>query len=243
MTDKQRIAQWIKESRKIAVITGAGMSTESGIPDFRSSKGLYNQKTHLTVPLEDVLSRSFFESDPALFYSFFREHLRHPSAEPNEGHYFLKRLELSGIDITIITQNIDGLHQKAGSRNVIELHGNVNRVVTKSGKAYSYDQAVETENGLSVNDEWARPAVTLYGELLDSEAVFRSIKAVEEADILLVMGTSLNVYPAAGLVYDYTGSRSILVNKGQTGIRYPFAMTFKESITLFAGEVEAEMTE
>lgn len=241
MTDAKKIARWFQEAQKVAVITGAGMSTESGIPDFRSSKGLYNQKSDLMVPLEEVLSSHFFESDPALFYSFFRQHLRHPKAEPNEGHHFLKRLEESGLEVTVITQNIDGLHQKAGSQNVIELHGNVNRVISSYGQVYFYDQAVETEEGLTVDGEWVRPSVTLYGEALDATAVFDSIKAVEEADVLLVMGTSLNVYPAAGLVYDYTGNRSILVNKGQTGLRYPFNMTFLESITAWSKAVELEM--
>lgn len=241
MTDLDTVANWFEQPGKVAVISGAGLSTESGIPDFRSSKGLYNQNTSLKVPLEEVLSSHFFESEPALFYSFFRNALRHPTAEPNEGHYFLKRLEDRGAQVTIVTQNIDGLHQKAGSANVIELHGNVNRVIMASGGSFTYGEAIETDDGLSVNGEWARPAVTLYGEALDSKAVFESIKAVEEADILLVMGTSLNVYPAAGLVYDYNGRKSILVNKGQTGIRYPFAVTFKESISLWVKAVEKAM--
>lgn len=242
VTDFKKIAQWFDQYKKVAVITGAGMSTESGIPDFRSSRGLYNQETDMTVPLEVVLSSDFFETHPRLFYSFFREKLYHPKADPNEGHYFLKRLEDSGADLTIITQNIDGLHQKAGSQNVIELHGNVNRVITESGQEYTYHQAVETEDELRVNGEWARPAVTLYGEALDSKAVFNSIEAIKEADILLVMGTSLNVYPAAGLVYDYPGNKSILVNKGTTGMQYPFRLIFQQSITTWAKAVEAEMT-
>lgn len=241
MTDYVKAAQWLKNNKKIAVITGAGMSTESGIPDFRSSSGLYNKDTDLNIPLEEVLSSHFFESHPSLFYSFFRKALRHPEAKPNEGHYFLKTLEEYGLDLTIITQNIDGLHQKAGSQKVIELHGNVDRVITKSGRKYPYQMAVEKEEQLSVKGEWARPDVTLYGEMLDSEAIANSIKAVEQADVLLVMGTSLTVYPAAGLMYDYTGTNSLLVNKGFTATQYPFTLIFQEGISAWARAVKKQM--
>lgn len=241
MTDYIKAAQWLKQYKKVVVITGAGMSTESGIPDFRSSNGIYNQKTNLTVPLEEVLSSDFFEKHPGLFYSFFRKKLRYPEAVPNEGHYFLNYLEESGTDLTIITQNIDGLHQKAGCENVIELHGNVNRVITESGKFYSYQQALEKKDELRVNGEWARPDVTLYGEALDAEALFKSIESVRNADVLIVMGTSLNVYPAAGLVYDYTGNKSIFVNRGTTGIQFPFTMVFNQSISTWTKAVQDEM--
>lgn len=227
----QKVAAWLEPSQKIAVITGAGMSTESGIPDFRSAKGLYDEQTNEGVPMEEVLSRSFFDKYPKVFYRIYKDKLLYPAALPNKGHLFLKHLEDMGHDVTIITQNIDGLHQKAGSGNVLELHGNANNVITRSGKLVSFDETSMDEKGLSVSGEWARPAITLYGEALDTAVLKRSIQAVRTADILLVMGTSLNVYPAAGLIYDYTGSKSALINKGSTPLNTYFKFVFDETIS------------
>ncbi|MDZ7834054.1 MAG: NAD-dependent protein deacylase [Alkalibacterium sp.] len=216
MTSVKSVAAWLDRPQKIAVITGAGMSTESGIPDFRSAEGLYSEETGRGISMEDVLSHSFFKAHPQKFYRLYYEKLLFPDARPNPGHYFLKELEVQGHTVTIITQNIDGLHQKAGSQHVLELHGNAGRVVTASGMRADIKEAALTEKGLEVNGEWARPAITLYGEALDRTVLEQSIQAVREADILLVMGTSLNVYPAAALIYDYSGQKSALVNKGKT---------------------------
>lgn len=243
--DKQRIrkaAEWLSSSKSIAVITGAGVSTESGIPDFRSSGGLYNKQTNLTTPLEEVLSHHYFEQEPAQFYAFYRENLLRKEAQPNPGHVFLADIEKMGKEVTVITQNIDSLHQKAGSSKVIELHGSTARVVSRNGTVYSYEEAVESETAMHVGREWVRPDVTLYGEMLDPEAISRSVKAVSQADVLLVLGTSLNVYPAAGFVYDFQGDHSILVNKGRTGLSYPFGLSFKTSISQWAEAVKNELT-
>ena len=237
----RKAAEWLSSSKSIAVITGAGVSTESGIPDFRSSRGLYNKQTNLITPLEEVLSHHFFEQEPAQFYTFYRKNLLRREAQPNPGHVFLADLEKIGKKITVITQNIDSLHQKAGSSKVIELHGSTGRVVSRNGTVYSCEDAVETETAMYVGREWVRPDVTLYGEMLDPEAIRQSIKAIGQSDVLLVLGTSLSVYPSAGFVYDFNGDKSILVNKGRTGLSYPFGLSFKTSISQWAEAVKNEL--
>ncbi|WP_423188483.1 NAD-dependent protein deacylase [Alkalibacterium sp. f15] len=238
----QEVAEWLEPSQKIAVITGAGMSTESGIPDFRSAKGLYNEQTNKGVPMEEVLSRSFFDEYPREFYRIYKEKLLYPQALPNKGHHFLKHLEDIGYDVTIITQNIDGLHQKAGSRNVLELHGNANNVITQSGAMGRFDETSLNKEGLSFDGEWARPAITLYGEALDTDVLNKSIQALKTADILFVMGTSLNVYPAAGLIYDYTGSKSALITKGATPLNTYFDFVFDETISGWVDALSARLS-
>lgn len=234
-------ANWFKEKQTIAVITGAGMSTESGIPDFRSSTGLYNEETEQGVPMEEVLSWSYFSAYPEAFYRIYYEKLLFPKARPNAGHHFLKVLEDRGHEVTIVTQNIDGLHQQAGSTRVLELHGNAGKVITESGRLASIEEAVRNKSGLSVNGEWARPAITLYGEGLDRSVLQQSIEAISDADILLVMGTSLNVYPAAGLIYEYRGSRSILVNREGTPLNADFTYVFEGTISEWVKEITTHL--
>ncbi|GEK91908.1 NAD-dependent protein deacylase [Alkalibacterium kapii] len=241
MADIEKVAQWFKTSQNIAVITGAGMSTESGIPDFRSNKGLYEEETESGTPMEEVLSLSFFNTHPETFYRIYHEKLVFNNAEPNTGHLFLKQLEDKGHDVTIITQNIDGLHQKAGSTHVLELHGNARKVITESGAVKPLADAKRDATGLSIDGEWARPAITLYGETLDTDTLADSLKAVKEADMLLVMGTSLNVYPAAGLIYDYNGSKSALINKEPTPLNAEFAYAYTGSIRQWVKELKTFM--
>ncbi len=231
MLTKETIASWFKPGKKLAVITGAGISTDSGIPDFRSSGGLFSQEVKRNIPLETVLSVDFFESYPKVFFEFYREKLMIKGAKPNEGHRFLKHLEDRGMAVTIITQNIDGLHQQAGSQNVLELHGNAHRFITKSGITV-YTDDIEYVDGLFMsNGEDVRPDITLYGEPLDGEVLQKSMEAVREADILLVLGTSLIVYPAAGLIYDYRGEKSVLVTRGITPLDSYFKGVFDEAIS------------
>ncbi|MER2063204.1 MAG: NAD-dependent protein deacylase [Alkalibacterium sp.] len=238
----EHTARWFKTRQKIVVITGAGMSTESGIPDFRSSTGLYHAGGgNQEVPMEEVLSRSYFNAFPEDFYRKYYDKLLFPDASPNAGHFFLKKLEDDSHEVTIITQNIDGLHQKAGSSNVLELHGNANKVMTESGRTFSLEEAVRDEAGLNVNGEWVRPAITLYGEALDREVLQKSIQAVNEADILLVMGTSLNVYPAAGLIYEYNGDKSILVNKEGTPLSSDFTFVYEGTISKWIEETVSHL--
>lgn len=221
---------WFEPGRKVAVITGAGISTDSGIPDFRSSEGLYNEKTKRNIPIEEVISIDFFEQYPKEFYEVYKEKLVHSQAQPNSGHLFLKELEDKGLDVTIITQNIDGLHQKAGSSRVLEVHGNAHTFVDKTGKSVDVSLIEEKDGLMTVNNEPVRPGITLYGEALDQRVIYKSVEAIRQADILLVMGTSLNVYPAAGLIYDYQGQKSILVNKGGTPLDAFFTEVFDGTI-------------
>lgn len=238
MDSIKQCARWLEEADKIVVLTGAGMSTESGIPDFRSSGGLYNQKNQTETPLEEVLSRSFFEKNPSQFYQFYKDKLLYPGAEPNAGHLFLGELEERGHDVTIITQNIDGLHQKAGNRKVLELHGSTRRVVDQSGKSYPVDLVTEFEDKWLIGETWVRPDIVLYGEMLNMSVISESSDAIRQADCLLVMGTSLNVYPAAGLIFDYMGQKSMLVNKEPTQLNHFFSQVFISSISQWVNQIE-----
>lgn len=230
-------ARWIGQADKVAVLTGAGMSTESGIPDFRSSEGLYSQGKQQGIPSEEVLSQRFFADHPKQFYRFYKDKLLHPDAEPNAGHLFLSELEKMGKDVTIITQNIDGLHQKAGNRKVLELHGSTRRVVDQSGNIYPVDRVTEYTDRWLVDDKWVRPDIVLYGETLPMEVISDSSEAIRQADCLLVMGTSLNVYPAAGLIFDYTKEKSLLVNKEPTQMNHFFKQVFASSISTWVNQM------
>lgn len=238
MDHYRQCASWLEEAQKIVVLTGAGMSTESGIPDFRSSEGLYKQENQMGPSLEDVLSRRFFEKNPGEFYQFYKDKLFYPEAVPNPGHFFLSELENKGHEVTIITQNIDGLHQKAGSQTVLELHGSTSRVVDKEGTAYPFESVTEFEDRWQVKDQWVRPDIVLYGETLDGQVISKTSEALQQADCLLVMGTSLSVYPAAGLIFDYTGKRSILVNKEGTQLDHYFGLVFTTSISYWVSEMK-----
>lgn len=230
MNTEQNAPSWFQSGQKVAVITGAGISTDSGIPDFRSSKGIFNETYKRTIPMEEVLSIDFFEEHPKDFYTVYKEKLVHTEAKPSVGHLFLKELENKGLDVTVITQNIDGLHQAAGSRRVLEVHGNAHIFTTDSGEVVDSSLIKEEDGVLTVNGERVRPGITLYGEALDQAVIEESVEAIRQADILLVMGTSLNVYPAAGLIYDYAGQKSVLVNKGGTPLDAFFTEVFNGPI-------------
>lgn len=217
MDDKiKRFVDMINTSDNIVFFGGAGVSTESGIPDFRSTDGLYNQ--HYDYPPERILSHSFFLYETKEFYRFYRDKLIHPDAKPSMTHLALAKLEEEGKLKAIITQNIDGLHQMAGSKNVIELHGTVHRNYCPGcGNVYDIEYVMESEGipkcscGRNI-----RPDVVLYEEGLKEEDVKAAIDYISNADILIVGGTSLVVYPAAGLIDYYKGDKLILVNKSAT---------------------------
>lgn len=216
MDDIIKFRQWISESDRIVFFGGAGVSTESGIPDFRSVDGLYNQK--YKYPPETILSHSFFIQNQTEFYEFYREKMIFLDAKPNITHTKLAQLEAEGKIGAIITQNIDGLHQAAGSKKVLELHGSVHRNYCMScGRAYGIDKVMEA-SGVPVCDCGGviKPNVVLYEEGLDQDVLNEAIRKIGEADMLIVGGTSLSVYPAAGLVRYYRGSRLVLVNKSPT---------------------------
>ena len=212
----KKFKEWVEQSNNIVFFGGAGVSTESGIPDFRSVDGLYNQKWH--YPPETILSHTFFESNPAEYYRFHREKLVVDSAKPNRAHLRLAELEAEGKLKAVITQNIDGLHSDAGSREVLELHGSILRAYcSRCGKPYSADK-MNHGTGIPRCDCGAvvRPDIVLYEEPLDDRVMRKAIEYIRKADILIVGGTSLNVYPAAGLINYYEGNKLVLINLSET---------------------------
>lgn len=206
----------IDESSRIVFFGGAGVSTESGIPDFRSADGLYSQKYR--YPPEQIISHSFFMRDPEEFYRFYRDRMIYPEAKPNAAHLKLAELERAGKLTAVITQNIDGLHSAAGSRNVIELHGSVHRNhCMKCGKSFGLEYILSTP-GVPRCDcgGIVKPDVVLYEEPLDEDCINRAINAISEADMLIIGGTSLAVQPAAGLIRFFNGRRLAVINKTPT---------------------------
>lgn len=212
----ETLRQWIAESRNIVFFGGAGVSTESGIPDFRSVDGLYNQK--YDEPPETIISHSYFLRWPEKFYRFYREKMLYPDAEPNDCHLALARLEQDGKLKAVITQNIDGLHQKAGSKYVIELHGSTLRnYCMNCGKSYPVSYIIKADGVPRCScGGMVKPDVVLYEESLHDGDMERAVSAIRKADLFIVGGTSLTVYPAAGLVEYYRGNRLVLINKSPT---------------------------
>lgn len=207
---------WIEESRSAVFFGGAGVSTESGIPDFRSVDGLYRQK--FEYPPEQIISHSFYLKDPSYFFRFYREKMMPLGFEPNITHKVLARLEQEGHLAAVVTQNIDGLHQKAGSKTVYELHGSVLRnYCVRCRKSHSAEFVKQAKDiPLCDCGGIVKPDVVLYEESLDDRTVNNAIRAIANADLLIVGGTSLTVYPAAGLLQYYRGNRLVLINRDET---------------------------
>ncbi|MCL2202192.1 MAG: NAD-dependent protein deacylase [Oscillospiraceae bacterium] len=228
----------IAGSDNIVFFGGAGVSTESGIPDFRSEDGIYNMK--YAHPPETILSHTFFLRNTSEFYQFYRDKMLHPNAMPNKAHLALAELERRGKLKAIVTQNVDGLHHKAGSENVLELHGSRGRYYClKCGKGYGMDVVLESEDiPYCACSGLIRPDVVLFQESLNQDVIERSIRAIREADVLIVGGTSLNVYPAAGMIQHYKGKMLVLINKSETSydsyanliIRDPIGETLDSAI-------------
>ena len=230
MQQLEQLKQWIAESNRIVFFGGAGVSTASGIKDFRSVDGLYNQK--FEYPPEKIISRTFFYNDPTYFYSFYKEKMMPLGFEPNITHHVLSRWEREGKLLAVVTQNIDGLHQKAGSKKVYELHGSVYRnYCLTCGHSYSAE-FVKNSTGIPRCScgGMVKPDVTLYEEPLNEEILESSIAAIENADLLIVAGTSLTVYPAAGLVRYYKGDRLVLINRDVTPYDHLASLVFHESL-------------
>jgi len=212
MENVQQLADWMRESRRAVFFGGAGVSTESGIPDFRSASGIYQRK--FPYPAETMLSHDFFIEHPREFYDFYRNVMLYPDAEPNAAHETLAKWENEKHLAAVVTQNVDGLHQKAGSKNVYELHGSVykNRC-TRCGRKYGLDAILNSRDVPKCSCGGSlKPEVVLYGEGLDEDTVSGAVEAIAEADLLIVGGTSLAVYPAAGFLNYYEGHRLVLVN-------------------------------
>jgi NAD-dependent deacetylase len=216
MKQLETLKKWIDESSRIVFFGGAGVSTESGIPDFRSVDGLYSQK--FDYPPETIISRSFYERRPEYFFRFYREKMLPLGFAPNITHRKLAQWEREGKLRAVVTQNIDGLHQKAGSKNVLELHGSVLRnYCTRCGNFYSAEFIKEAARvPRCACGGIVKPDVVLYEESLDQEVLYRSVEAIENADVLIVAGTSLTVYPAAGLISYYRGNKLVLINRDET---------------------------
>lgn len=216
MNKLETLKTWVQDSNRIVFFGGAGVSTESGIPDFRSVDGLYHQK--FDYPPETIISHSFYERNPAYFFRFYREKMLPLGFEPNITHRILAKWEQEGKLLAVVTQNIDGLHQKAGSKKVYELHGSVLRnYCTRCGKFYSAE-FVKNAQGIPRCScgGIVKPDVVLYEEGLDEQTIAGSVKAIRSADMLIVAGTSLTVYPAAGLINYYRGDRLVLINRDET---------------------------
>ena len=232
----ETLARWIKESKRIVFFGGAGVSTESGIPDFRSVDGLYNQK--YDYPPETILSHEFFMRKTEEFYRFYRDKMLVQGAKPNPAHLKLAEWERRGILTAVVTQNIDGLHQQAGSKRVYELHGSVLRnYCMRCGTFYDEDY-IRNSSGVPKCKcgGTIKPDVVLYGENLDNDVVQGACAAIEQADMLIIGGTSLSVYPAAGLIDLYRGNKLVLVNRTATPrdsradliVRDPIGQCFSE---------------
>ena len=216
MDNINTLINWVSESSNIVFFGGAGVSTESGIPDFRSVDGLYHQ--HYDYPPETILSHSFFQRKTSDFYKFYRNKMICTDAKPNITHKKLAELESKGKLKAVVTQNIDGLHQAAGSKTIYELHGSVHRnYCTRCHKFYPVETIIESTDVPHCDCGGViKPDVVLYEEGLDDRTVAGAIKAIAEADILIVGGTSLAVYPAAGLIEYYNGNKLVLINKSAT---------------------------
>lgn len=259
----ETLKQWISESNRIVFFGGAGVSTESGIKDFRSKDGLYNEKgwTNLhnstesgipdfrsvdglynqkfEYPPEQIISHSFYERDPEYFFRFYREKMLPLGFEPNITHVVLARWEQEGKLSGVVTQNIDGLHQKAGSENVLELHGSVLRNYCTRCRKFYPAEFVRDSQGIPrcTCGGIVKPDVVLYEEGLDEDTIERSICAIMDADLLIVAGTSLTVYPAAGLINYYRGNRLVLINRDATPYDHRADLVFHERL----GEIFSQL--
>lgn len=236
----RKLQEIIDDSRRIVFFGGAGVSTESGIPDFRSADGIYHQ--HYKYAPEQVVSHSFFKAHPDVFYEFYKEKMMCLDAQPNAAHRKLAQLEEAGRLTAVITQNIDGLHQKAGSKKVYELHGSIHRnYCQKCGRFYDAAFVKETpgiprcECGGII-----KPDVVLYEESLDSMTIEKSIRAIAEADTLIIGGTSLVVYPAAGFIDYFRGKHLVVINKSATAREVGAQLSISAPIGEILGQIKVK---
>lgn len=229
----EQLKQMVEESKNIVFFGGAGVSTESGIPDFRSEKGIYKAIDEYGVRPEKILSHSYFESNPDTFFDYYKKYLLHPDASPNKAHLALAKLEAEGKLRAVITQNIDNLHQKAGSKKVLELHGSLYKnYCLKCGETYELDYVLASKGitNCRLCQGIVRPDVVLYEEGLDSDVISKAIDYIAKAEILIIGGTSLNVYPAAGLIDYYKGNKLVLINKEKTNLDHRADLVINEKI-------------
>lgn len=242
MDQLQQLASWIKDSGNIVFFGGAGTSTESGIPDFRSAAGLYQTQHSSPYPPEVMLSRSFFMSSPDIFFDFYRSKMIHPEAKPNGAHRLLAKLEDEGKLKAVITQNIDGLHQIAGSRRVLELHGSIHRNHCMGCRRYySLEEWLEMAAAVPRCPDCGgiiKPDVVLYEEALDHEVLVEAVDAIAGADLLIIGGTSLTVQPAASLVTYFGGRHTVLLNSDPTSYDHQADLIITERIGDVMGRLQ-----
>ena len=229
----ETLKEIIKESNNIVVFTGAGISVPSGIPDFRSADGIYNQKTKFKASPEDIISHSFFVNNTEDFYSFYKDKMCYPKAEPNAAHKYFADLEKKGKNVIVVTQNIDGLHQKAGSSIVYELHGTIHQnFCQRCGRMFGLDYVMNAD-GVPHCDKCGgivKPNVVLYEEGLDEDTISRGINAIMTCDTLIIIGTSLRVYPAAGFIRYFRGRYLVVINKDSTAYDSNCDLVFNEDV-------------
>jgi len=229
----EKLKKWMQESQSMVFFGGAGVSTESQIPDFRSDDGLYQAQSEFSYRPEEMLSHDFLINHADVFFKYYHSYILHPKAQPNPAHEALAEWEKKGNLSGVITQNIDGLHQLAGSQNVMELHGSVHQNYCVDCKAsYSLAFMVEAE-GIPTCPKcggMVRPDVVLYGEALNQDVTEAAVQAIRQADLLIIGGTSLVVYPAAGLLRYYKGKRLVLINKEPTRMDKKADLIFREPI-------------
>ena len=229
----EEFKQMINDAHSIVVFTGAGISVPSGIPDFRSADGIYNQKTKIKASPEDIISHSFFMSNTEDFYEFYKDKMCYPTALPNAAHKYFADLEKKGKNVIVVTQNIDGLHQKAGSKYVYELHGTIHQnFCMKCGRLFGLDYVMNSK-GVPHCDKCGgivKPNVVLYEEGLDEDTIQRSISAIMTCDLLVIIGTSLRVYPAAGFIRYFRGRYLVVINKDATSYDSNCDLVFNEDV-------------
>ncbi|WP_394885870.1 NAD-dependent protein deacylase [Clostridium butyricum] len=235
----EKLTLILKESNNIVFFGGAGVSTESNIPDFRSSNGLWNEKLRINFTPEQLVSHTFFMKYPEEFFRFYKDKLIYPDAKPNAAHIALAKLEEMGKLKAVVTQNIDGLHQAAGSKNVFELHGSVLRNYCMDCNAFYDEKFLLASEGIPTCPKCGgkvKPDVVLYEEGLDESTIQGSIAAISQADTLIIGGTSLIVYPAAGLINYFKGKNLILINKSTTSADSKADLVIHEAIGKVLGE-------
>lgn len=241
--DIKKLKEIIENSKKIVFFGGAGVSTESNIPDFRSEEGLYNAQQQYGMSPEYMLSHSYFIDNPEGFYDYYKHNLVYENAKPNKAHYALAKLEQEGKLIAVVTQNVDGLHQKAGSKTVYELHGSAARnYCMDCRKAFDMDYIMDSANCDGYVPKCdkcggiVKPDVVLYEEALDESQIMGAVNAISQADTLIVGGTSLVVYPAAGLIRYFNGKNLVLINKSSTQYDSIANLVISDSIGKVLGE-------
>ncbi len=233
--DIKKFKTWIEESKNIVFFGGAGTSTESDIPDFRSAGGVFDKReSKYPYPPEKMVSHSFLEHDPKMFFEYYKENLIFPEAVPNNAHKALAKMEADGNLLGIITQNIDGLHQMAGSKNVAELHGSVHRnYCIRCGYTYNLSEFLSLTGDVPTCPkcrQMVRPEVTLYEESLDSDVIHKAVEWISSADMLIIGGTSLVVYPAAGFIHYFKGDKLVVINRDATSMDNKADILFREPI-------------